>query len=82
MAIVLRALLGVAIEQVEGVRTATQLRARLHSAEALVAMRAIIAPDLGSLPPPLGFGPWPNRERNTPNQVPHAMAPEPDAPSG
>jgi hypothetical protein len=80
--VMLRALLGVAVEQVESVHTATQLRARLQSSEALVALRAIVAADLSSLPPPLGFGPWPKRARNTPNQAPHAMAPEPDAPSG
>lgn len=81
-AVMLRALLGVAVEHVQGVHTATQLRERLQCSEALVELRAIVAANLGSLAPPLGFGPWPNAPRRTPTEAPHAMAPEPEAPSG
>lgn len=80
--IMLRALLGVAVEQIQGVRTASELRERLHANEAMVALRAIVALNLASLPPPLGFGPWPNAEKYRASRAPHAMASEPKAPSG
>lgn len=80
--IMLRALLGVAVEQSQGVRTAVELRERLHTSEALVALRAIVARNLASLPPPLGFGPWPNAEKCRENRAQHAMASAPNAPSG
>lgn len=80
--IMLLALLGVAIDRVEGVKTASQLRKRLCCAEALVALRSVTAQNLASLPPPLGFGPWPNLLRCASLRRQHAMASEPDAPSG
>lgn len=80
--VMLRALLGVALEQVQGVHTATQLRERLECSAALVELRAMVAANLGSLPPPLGFGPWPRAPRGALTEAPHAMAPEPEPPSG
>jgi hypothetical protein len=80
-AITLRALLGPAVQTVQGIHTASQLRTRLQSENALVALRAIMAPNLYSLPPPLGFGPWPNAKKCPPVEAPHAMAPEPKAQS-
>lgn len=80
--ITLRALLGVAIDRVEGVQTALQLRQRLCCVDALVALRRITAQNLASFPPPLGFGPWPNTMRRAPKRHQHAMEPEPEAPSG
>jgi len=82
LTLMLRALLGVALEHVQGVHTATQLRARLGRPEALVALREIVAANLSSLPPPLGFGPWPSALQHTQKRAPHAMAPEPKPPSG
>jgi hypothetical protein len=81
-AIMLRALLGAAVEIAQGVNTASQLRTRLQSEAALVALRAIVAPNLRSLPPPLGFGPWPKASIRLLAEAPHTMAPEPSAPSG
>jgi hypothetical protein len=80
--VMMRALLGVAVEQVQGVHTATQLRERLECNAALVELRAIVAAHLGSLAPPLGFGPWPRAPRGALTEAPHAMAPEPEPPSG
>lgn len=80
-AITVRALLGVAVEKVRGVHTASQLRTRLQAAEALVALRGMQASDLGALPPPLGFGPWPRAVQHRLDEPPHAMAPEPKAQS-
>jgi hypothetical protein len=80
--IILRALLGVAVERVQGVRTASQLRERLQCRQALVELRGIVTANLGSLPPPLGFGPWPKLTRAAQLRAPHAMAPEPEPPSG
>jgi hypothetical protein len=56
-------------------------RARLGGECALVRLRAIAAPWLGGLPPPLGFGPWPAAagDSRTPHQ--HSTGPDPPAPS-
>jgi hypothetical protein len=81
-AIMLRALLGVAVDLIHGVHTATELRERLGSNEAMVALRKIVALNLVTLPPPLGFGPWSNSEKRRSKRAPHAMDSEPEAPSG
>jgi len=56
-------------------------RSRLDCDCALVRLRAMAAPWLGVLPPPLGFGPWPGRrgDSQTPHQ--HSTGPDPPAPS-
>jgi hypothetical protein len=80
--ITLRALMGQLGQLVEGVRTATQLRERLGCPAALVALRAAVAQNLGSLPPPLGFGPWPSAEQRTQKPRQHTMEPGLEPPSG
>lgn len=80
--ITLLALLGVAVERLHGVQTATHLRERLGCVDALVALRALASRNLASLPPPLGFGPWPKTLRRTPTPRQQAMAPEVEPPSG
>ena len=83
---VLLALLGVLAERLADVRTAAQLRQRLHcpadADAALVVLRAIVVANLASLPPPLGFGPWPKIDHRHRSPRPHAMGPEPPAPNG
>lgn len=56
-------------------------RSRLGCDCALVRLRAMAAPWLGVLPPPLGFGPWPGRrgDLQTPHQ--HSTGPDPPSPS-
>ena len=54
---VLLAVVGLLPDRLQGVRTASELRRRLGTESALVALREIAAPWLRSLPPPLGFGP-------------------------
>jgi len=56
-------------------------RSRLGCDCALVRLRAMAAPWLDVLPPPLGFGPWPQRcgDSQTPHQ--HSTGPDPPSPS-
>jgi len=77
--ITLIALMGAFAERLEGVRTAVQLRHRLECVPALVALREIAAAQLVSLPPPLGFGPWPKASERHRRQRQHSMGPKPPA---
>jgi hypothetical protein len=52
-------------------------RARLGCECALVRLRAIAAPWLGVLPPPLGFGPWPEADGDSPTPHQHSTGPDP-----
>lgn len=82
---VLLALLGVLGQQLQGVRTAVQLRQRLQcpaDSTALVVLRGIVVANLAALAPPLGFGPWPKVDRRHPSPRPHTMGPEPPASKG
>lgn len=75
-AIGMHALRGGAVDLVQGLRTASELRERMSTEHALLSLRAIVALNLASLPPPLGFGPWPNADRRRRERVQHSMAPE------
>lgn len=44
---------------------------------ALVRLREIAAPFLATLPPPLGFGPWPATGRRLRNAYQHRTGPDP-----
>jgi len=56
-------------------------RARLGCECALVRLRAIAAPWLGVLPPPLGFGPWPQAAGDSRIARQHSTGPDPPSPS-
>jgi hypothetical protein len=58
----------------------TSVRSALGAEVALVRPRAELAPHLGSLPPPLGFGPRPARRRPSPTAL--QQEPGPDPPAG
>jgi len=60
-----------------GVGTLTDVRAQLGTKRALVALRETCAAHLGSLPPPLGFGPRPVPRRRRPGALQHHQGEEP-----
>jgi hypothetical protein len=60
--------------------TVMSVRSVLGAEVALVSLRSAVAPQLGVLPPPLGFGPRPLRRR--PSSTAVQQEPGPDPPSG
>jgi hypothetical protein len=71
------ALAGLLPEHLVGVGTVTELRMRLGTERALVALREMGAAHLSSLPPPLGFGPRPRPRRQRPGALQHDQGEEP-----
>ena len=59
--------------------TVSSLRSALGTENALVYLRAAVAPHLAALPPPLGFGPRPVRRSPSPTAL--QQEPGPDPPS-
>lgn len=57
------------------------VRAVLGCDSALVRLRAMAAPWLGVLPPPLGFGPWPEARGDSQTGRQQSMGPDPPSPS-
>jgi hypothetical protein len=76
-AAVLVAVVGLLPERFVGVRTAAELRARLGTEQALMALRGIATPWLGSLPPPLGFSPRLVEARRRGQRLQHNSGPDP-----
>ena len=60
--------------------TVPSIRSALGAEVALVCLRHELAPHLGALPPPLGFGPRPLRRRPSPTALQQETGPDP--PSG
>ena len=54
----------------------TAFRLRLGTPSALVALRGIVAVHLPSLPPPLGFGPWPKARAARPRGLQQSPCPD------
>lgn len=75
--ITLTAVVGIFADRLAEVRTAAELRARLGAEPALVALREIVAPHLGSLPPPLGFGPRLKASAEQRRRLQHNTGPAP-----
>jgi hypothetical protein len=73
----LMAVAGLLPELLVGVGTVTDLRARLGTRRALVALREMCAAHLGSLPPPPGFGPRSRPRRQRPGELQHNQGEEP-----
>lgn len=73
----LMAIAGLLPDVVRVTGTVTELRARLGTERALVALREMAAAHLGSLPPPLGFGPRPRRRPKRPGALQHNQGEEP-----
>jgi hypothetical protein len=73
----LMAVAGLLPDVVAGAGTVTDLRARLGTERALVALREMCASHLGSLPPPLGFGPRSRLRRQRPGALQHNQGEEP-----
>jgi len=80
-ATVLLAVVGLFPDRLTGVTTATELRARLATRHALVALRGIAARFLAVLPPPLGFGPRPRKRTRRDGGVQQVPGPDPPRPS-
>lgn len=57
--------------------TVDSIRSALGAENALVRLRAEVAPHLAALPPPLGFGPRPSRRRPSPTALPQDAGPDP-----
>jgi hypothetical protein len=57
--------------------TVTEVRARLGTTRALVALRGMLEAQLGCMPRPLGFGPHPKRRLARVRRHQHAMGPDP-----
>lgn len=74
---VLLAVVGLFPDRLTGVTTATQLRVRLATSHALVALRGIAARFLDVLPPPLGFGPRPRKKRRRDRGLQQLHGPDP-----
>ena len=77
---VLLAVVGIFVVRFAGVTTLTELRLRLGTTQALVALREIAAEHLPVLPPPLGFGPRPLRRRRRGGALHHDQGPDPPGP--
>ena len=73
----LMALAGLLPDALGGVGTVTELRGRLGTERALVALREMGAAHLSSLPPPLGFGPRPRPRGKPPGALQHNQGEEP-----
>jgi len=73
----LMAVAGLLPDVVAGAGTVTDLRARLGTERALVALREMCAAHLGSLPPPLGFGPRSRPRPQRPGALQHNQGEEP-----
>ncbi len=59
--------------------TVNSVRSALGAEVALVRLRLELAPHLGALPPPLGFGPRPLRRRPSPTALQQETGPDPPA---
>lgn len=57
--------------------TVPSIRSALGAEVALVRLRLELAPHLGALPPPLGFGPRPLRRRPSPTALQQGTGPDP-----
>ena len=57
--------------------TVTSVRSALGAEVALVRLRLELIPRLATLPPPLGFGPRPERRRNSKSDTPQDSGPDP-----
>jgi hypothetical protein len=57
--------------------TVTSIRSALGTENALVRLRAEVAPHLAALPPPLGFGPRPARRRLSATALQQEAGPDP-----
>lgn len=57
--------------------TVTAVRAHLSALPVLTLVREIAAAHLQALPPPLGFGPRPQRRGHRPGHFQHSMGPDP-----
>lgn len=57
--------------------TVRSVRSALGAEVALICLRGAAAQHLGSLPPPLGFGPRPQRRRSPKSHPPQDMGPAP-----
>ncbi len=57
--------------------TVKSVRSALGAEVALVCLRGTVAPHLGALPPPLGFGPRPARRRSPKSGSPQETGPDP-----
>ncbi len=74
----LAAVVGLLPELLAGCKpTVTSVRSALGAEIALVRLRAKLAPHLGSLPPPLGFGARPARRRPSPTALQQEEGPDP-----
>lgn len=62
--------------------TVTSIRSALGAEMALVCLRAVAAPYLAALPPPLGFGHRPARRRPSPTASQQDVGPDPPPPAG
>lgn len=62
--------------------TVTSIRSALRAEMALLCLRAVAAPHLATLPPPLGFGPRPARRRPSPTASQQEVGPDPPPPTG
>lgn len=62
--------------------TVTSIRSALGAGEALVRLRAEVATQLASLPPPLGFGPRPVRRTSSPTASQQEPGPDPPPAAG
>ena len=62
--------------------TVTSIRSALGTGEALVRLRAEVAAQLASLPPPLGFGPRPARRTPSPTALQQEAGPDPPSAAG
>ena len=61
--------------------TVTSIRSALGAEMALVCLRAVAAPHLAALPPPLGFGPRPVGRRPSPTASQQEPGPDPPPPA-
>lgn len=59
--------------------TVTSVRSALGAQSALVRLRLELTPYLAALPPPLGFGPRPERRRSAKSGTPQDSGPDPPA---
>lgn len=76
-ATVLVAVVGLLPDRFANVRTPTELRRRMGTTPALVALRGIAASWLRSLPPPLGFGPRTRPRAQRDRTLQHDSGPDP-----
>lgn len=77
VAAVLLIVVGVFADELEGVRTVADLRRRLGTSHALMALRAKASGLLGTWPPPIGFGPRARCRRRARGARQHETGPDP-----